>query len=194
MFLTTVKNVANVWMMKKRMKIVRTIICVKIAYSFSTQKAGGNLKVILEDTRNKPEKNKHIRLQLEALGYKVERSKLYCGDYSWTTNQSICVDTKKDMNEIESNLIHDHERFRAECIRAKEAGIKLIILIQDPKIKELNDVFSWYNVRKNWSPKATNGRTLAKIMYSMSREYGVTFHFCKKDEVGKRIVELLGGD
>lgn len=149
--------------------------------------------IIFEDTRNKPEKNRHIREQLEALGYKVERTKIYCGDYTFPTNQSICVDTKKDMNEIESNLIHDHERFKAECIRAKEAGIKLVILIQDSKLKQMSDVFGWYNVRKKWSPKATSGRTLGKIMYSMKEKYGVDFQFSTKQTVGSRIVEILGG-
>lgn len=149
--------------------------------------------IILEDTRNKPEKNEHIRKQLELLGYKVERTKIYCGDYTFPTNQSVCVDTKKDMNEVESNLIHDHERFKAECIRAKEAGIKLIILIQDSKLKQMGDVFSWYNIRKKWSPKAASGKTIGKIMYSMKEKYGVDFQFSTKQEVGKRIVELLGG-
>lgn len=147
--------------------------------------------IILEDTRNKPEKNAHIRQQLEELGYKVVRTKIYCGDYTFPTNQTVCVDTKKDMNEIESNLIHDHERFKSECIRAKEAGIKLIVLIQDPKLKVMGDVFGWYNIRKKWSPKATSGKTLGKIMYSMKEKYGVDFQFATKQEIGKRIVELL---
>ena len=149
------------------------------------------MAIIFEDTRNKPEKNAHIRKQLEALGYKVERTKIYCGDYTFPTNQSVCVDTKKDMNEIESNLIHDHERFKAECVRAKEAGIKLIILIQDPKLKQLGDVFGWYNIRKKWSPKAASGKQLAKMMYTMRDRYGVDFEFTTKTNVGKRIVELL---
>lgn len=147
--------------------------------------------VIFEDTRNKPEKNAHIRKQLEAMGYKVERTKIYCGDYTFPTNQSICVDTKKDMNEIEGNLIHDHERFKAECIRAKEAGIKLVILIQDPKLKVLGDVFTWFNVRTKWSPKAVTGRQLAKMMYTMQDRYGVEFQFTAKSNVGKRIIEIL---
>ena len=149
--------------------------------------------IIFEDTRNKPEKNVHIREQLESMGYKVERTKIYCGDYTFPTNQSICVDTKKDMNEIESNLIHDHQRFKDECIRAKEAGIKLVILIQDKNIKQLSDVFGWYNIRKKWSPKAASGRTLGKIMFSMKEKYGVDFQFTTKENCGKRIVELLGG-
>lgn len=150
-------------------------------------------KVILEDTRQKPEKNEHIRKQLTDFGYDIKRCRLYCGDYSWATNQSICVDTKASMGEIESNLIHDHERFREECIRAKEAGIKLIILIQDSKLKQMGDVFSWYNIRKKWSPKAASGKTIGKIMNSMKEKYGVDFQFSTKQEVGKRIVELLGG-
>lgn len=149
--------------------------------------------IIFEDTRNKPEKNKHIREQLEKMGYKVERTKIYCGDYTFPTNQSICIDTKKDMGEIESNLIHDHERFKAECIRAKEAGIKLIILIQDPKLKQLSDVFGWYNFRKKFSPKAASGRTLGKIMYTMRDRYNVCFEFTTKEKCGERIIELLGG-
>ena len=148
--------------------------------------------VIFEDTRNKPSKNAHIKAQLEELGYKVERTKIYCGDYTLPTNQSVCIDTKANMNEVESNLIHDHERFKAECIRAREAGIKLVILIQDSKLKALSDVFGWYNIRKKWSPKATNGRTLAKIMYTMREKYGGEWEFTTKQECGKRIVELLG--
>ena len=139
--------------------------------------------VLLEDTRNKPDKNRHIREQLEALGHKVERSKIYCGDYTWATNQSVCVDTKKDMGEIESNLIHDHDRFRAECIRAQEAGIKLVILIQDPKIKQLSDVFGWFNIRKKWSPKAASGKQLGKMMYSMRDKYAVDWRFATKDKI-----------
>ena len=150
--------------------------------------------ILLEDTRNKPEKNKHIRQQLEELGYKVNRCRLYCGDYTWSTNQSICVDTKKDMNEIESNLIHDHQRFKDECIRAKEAGIQLIVLVQDQKIKSVSDVFGWYNPRKRFSQKAVSGRQLGKMMISMENKYGVKFQFCKKDEIGKNIIDLLGGD
>lgn len=149
--------------------------------------------LILEDTRNKPEKNAHIRHQLEELGYKVDRTKIYCGDYTWATNQSVCIDTKQNLQELVGNVIQQHDRFRSECIRAKEAGIKLIILIVEPKVSCLADVFGWYNPRLRFSKKATTGRQLGKIMYSMREKYSVEFEFCKKDEVGKRIIELLGG-
>lgn len=150
------------------------------------------MKVIYEDTRNKPDKNAHIRKQLGDLGYKVVRQGLYVGDYTWATNQSICIDTKQDLLEVVNNVIQQHERFRNECIRAQEAGIKLIILIVEPKVKQLSDVFGWWNPRLRYSKKATTGRQLGKILYSMREKYGVQFEFCTKDKIGERIVELLG--
>jgi len=147
--------------------------------------------VIIEDTRNKPEKNIHIKLQLERLGYKVVRSKLYCGDYSWATNQKVCIDTKQDLQEVCGNLTQQHDRFRAECERAKEAGIQLIILVQEPSVKILSDVCGWYNWRKKKNPKALSGKQLYKIMSTMTERYGVSWQFTTKQNCGKRIVELL---
>lgn len=150
--------------------------------------------IIQEDTRQKPDKNKHIREQLESMGYTVRRfGGMAVGDYQILGKGDIVVDTKKDMNEVENNLIHDHERFKKECQLAQEAGIKLFILIQDAKLKQLSDVFGWYNIRKKWSPRAASGQTLGKIMYAMRDRYGVEWRFCKKSDCGKTIVELLGG-
>lgn len=150
--------------------------------------------IIIEDTRNKPEKNKHIRDQLEKLGYKVVRSKLYCGDYSWATDQKICIDTKQDLQEVCGNVTQQHERFRSECERAKEAGMQLVILVQDPSVKILSDVCTWYNWRKKKNPKALNGKQLYKILATMRDRYGVEWVFCTKANVGKKIVELLKGE
>lgn len=37
-----------------------------------------------------------------------------------------------------------------------------------------------------------NGERVAKVMRTMEEKYGVEFHFCRKSESGKRILELLG--
>lgn len=152
------------------------------------------MKVILEDSRQKPEKNKHIRHQLETLGYKVERTKVYCGDYTWATDQRVCIDTKQDLQEVCGNLTSQHDRFRAECERAKECGIQLIILIQEPHIKTLSDVVEWYNWRRKRNPRALSGKQLFKIMSTMCERYGVVWQFCTKQNCGQTIVRLLGGD
>lgn len=147
--------------------------------------------IILEDTRQKPQQNSHIREQLTALGYEVKRCRLFVGDYTFPTDQSVCVDTKQDLQEVVGNVTKQHERFANECKRAKAAGIKLVILVQDPKITELSGVFGWYNPRLRFSKVATTGRTLAKIMYSMRDKYGVQWEFATKDKIGERIIELL---
>ena len=150
--------------------------------------------VIIEDSRQKPDKNAHIRAQLEALGYTVVRNKLYVGDYTWTTDQRICVDTKADLQEVCGNVTQQHERFRAECERAREAGIQLIILVQDPSIKTLDGVCGWFNWRRKKNPKATSGKTLYGIMCEMTERYGVKWEFTTRGNCGKRIVELLMGN
>ena len=147
--------------------------------------------IILEDSRQKSEKNAHIREQLNNLGCTVNRCKLYVGDYVLANNQAISIDTKQDMTEVEGNLTTQHKRFREECERASEAGIKLIILVVDNDIKRLEDVFAWKNPRRFYSKKCVTGRTLAKIMYSMRDKYGVEWEFCTKDKIGERILELL---
>ena len=152
------------------------------------------MRVIFEDTRQKPEKNAHIRLQLERLGYTVKRQGLHCGDYTWATDQRICIDTKQDLQEVCGNLTQQHERFQAECVRAQELGIKLIILVQESSVKSLADVPSWYNWRLKKNPRALNGVKLWKIMKTMSEKYDVVWEFTTKQECGRRIVELLGGE
>lgn len=150
-------------------------------------------RVILEDSRQKPEKNAHIRLQLEKLGYKVDRCKMYVGDYQFADNGKIVIDTKQDLQEVCGNVTQQHERFQAECVRAKEAGIKLVILVQEQNITELYRVPSWYNWRRKKNPKALNGIALWKIMTTMSERYGIEWRFCKKTEVGKTIIDILEG-
>ena len=149
------------------------------------------MKLILEDTRNKPEKNAYIRKQLEKLGYQVERCRLYTGDYTWATDQKICIDTKQDLQEVCGNVTQQHKRFRAECERAKLAGITLVILIKESNIKSLDEVPKWYNWRLKFSPRATTGKQLWKIMSTMSEQYGVVWKFATPANMGKTIVELL---
>lgn len=151
-------------------------------------------QIILCDTRQKKEKNEYIDNQLVNMGFTVNRCKLYVGDYTYADNQQICVDTKQNIQEIVGNVIQQHDRFAAECERAKEAGIKLYVLVKDERISDISQVFTWYNPRLKISPKATTGRTLAKILYSMREKYGVQFCFSNKKNMGETIVRLLNGE
>ena len=166
--------------------------------------------IIIEDTRNQIGKHKNINEQLIALGHRVVRSKLYAGDYAKAVDQSVCIDTKQGLQEVASNLTQQHARFRAECIRAQEAGIKLVILIEEPGIGGVMDVESWVNPRlvrwckiRNAQAKGksknikipklppVNGERLMKAMFTMTDKYGVEWVFCSKDRTGAEIVRLL---
>ena len=166
--------------------------------------------IIQEDTRQKPSKNADIRKQIEALGHTVRRFGMLCGDYQIFGKGDIVIDTKQDMNEVYSNVITDHERFANEARLAREAGIKLIILVTDPIVSSIDDVRLWRNPRRErWfmvkamqrkgkmltvkqskTPPCASDR-LQKAMVTMTLRYGITWLFCKRENVGAEIIRLL---
>lgn len=143
------------------------------------------------DTREKKWELARIQRQLTSLGVKTIVSKLYVGDYQSWDNPRLVIDRKKDLLEICGNVCQQHERFRNELVRAREAGIKIIILCEEESIHRLEDVYFWDNPRLDKSPKATTGKALYKSLLTIRDRYGVRFEFCSKSETGKRIVELL---
>ena len=161
------------------------------------------------DSREHKSEVGRIKKQFDKLGVDYFTSKLYVGDYMSLDNPRLCIDRKKDLQELVSNVTHQHTRFRDELIRAKEHGIKLIILCEHGSdIKTLEDVYFWENPRAKptiWvmrdghpvkvasNPNATTGATLYKSLCTIRDRYDVDFYFCEKSETGKRIVELLGG-
>lgn len=133
-----------------------------------------------------------IQRQLEKLGVKTIVSKLYVGDYQSLDNPRLVIDRKKDLQELCGNVTQQHERFRRELLRAQDAGIRLIILVEHgADILTLEDVYFWDNPRLEQSPHATTGRGLYKSLCTIRDKYEVRFEFCQKRETGKRIMELL---
>ena len=149
---------------------------------------------IIVDTREKPNKNTHVTGYFDSQNIKWYRSKLICGDYQNPENPMTIIDRKKDLQEVAGNVCQQHERFVRELELAKELGYKLIVLVEEPNITSLLEVCGWYNWRKRTNVRAISGKTLYKIMSTMSEKYGVEWQFCKKSECGKRIVEILGGN
>ena len=145
---------------------------------------------IIVDTRE--QKYNHVTDYFDSKGIKWFRSKLICGDYQNPLKPTLIIDRKKDLQEVAGNLTKDHERFRRELELAKELGYTMIVLVEEPTIRELKDVCGWYNWRKRKNPRAISGKTLFKIMSTVQDKYGITWEFCSKDMTGKRIVTLLG--
>ena len=147
------------------------------------------------DSREHKEERERIEKQLDSLGVQHFVSKLYVGDYCNLDNPRHVVDRKKDLGEICGNVCQQHERFRAELIRAQEAGIHITILCEHGNgIKQLEDVYFWDNPRRKVSPKAMQGWRLFEVLSTMSEKYGVDFQFCTKRQTGRRIMEILSND
>lgn len=163
------------------------------------------------DTREHTKEYGRIKKQIERIpGIRIIRSKLYVGDYMSLDNPRLVIDRKKDLQELCGNVTQQHKRFRDELIRAKEHGIKMVVLCEHgDDIQELEDVIFWVNPRSEemeWKmvnghpmkvykyPKATRGDQLYKSLCTIKDRYGVDFRFCNKTETGAEIVRILGGD
>ena len=161
------------------------------------------------DTRERAREWERIKGQFDVLGVQYFRSKMYVGDYQSLDNPRLAIDRKKDLQEMVGNVCRQHERFKAELLRAKEQGIKLVILCEHgADIKSLEDVYFWQNPRKHqirWktvdgkrakdviSAKAVDGNQLYKSLCTIRDRYNVDFVFCQKKETGQKIIDILGG-
>ena len=140
---------------------------------------------------SREQKYDHVINYFDSQNIKWIKSKCVVGDYVNLENPMVVIDRKKDLQEVAGNVCQQHDRFVRECELAKELGYKLIVLVEEPNIKELVDVCGWFNWRKKKNPKAVNGKTLYKIMDTMRNKYGIEWQFTTKQKCGEKIVELL---
>ena len=143
--------------------------------------------IIICDTREKG--NKKILEYFDNVKQDYIVSKLEAGDYMLYKNYNVIIDKKDGLLEVAHNLCNtqEHQRVVREINRAKELGCKrFIFLIQDDKIKSVEDI-------KNWSSAHTKvrGDVLLKIMTTMKSKYGVKFIIVPKKNMGAYIIKLL---
>lgn len=147
------------------------------------------------DSREKPHAIQKILYYFDKNGIEAVRMKLDVGDYMTDPPGRVSVDRKQNLGEVVGNVCQQHERFKKECIRAKESGIQLIFLVEHGgQVKTLEDVREWQNPRLDYSPYAVSGKRLYQIMKTYEAKYGVRWEFCDKRSTGRRIVELLKED
>lgn len=149
--------------------------------------------IVQVDTREHVKEYKRIAKQFDSLGVKHIRSKLYVGDYVNIENPFVVVDRKKGLLEVVQNVCQDHERFRKELLRAKDIGIRVIVLAEFKSHCPscIEDVNRWVNPRLMVSPQAMSGPRLYRVMATMQAKYPVEFRFCLEYETGQKIVEML---
>ena len=148
---------------------------------------------LIEDSRQQKGKHEIKHKDFADMGVNLLTNILPYGDYAYPPR--VSVDTKRNMEEIAQNIgsaASEHQRFKNECIKAKECGAQLIILVENRDgIESVDDVHKWINPELVYRPKAITGARLEKAMKTMSERYGVRFEFCTPEQSAKRIMELL---
>lgn len=149
--------------------------------------------IIQEDTRQKAGKHDVKHTYFSEHGVELVRCKLPFGDYALVP--SISIDTKENMDEIAMNICgSEHKRFINECKAAKAAGCSLVILVENTVgITDISQVHQWVNPRVVYSSKCVQGPRLQKAMETISERYGVRFMFCRPEDAGRIITEILDG-
>ena len=178
----------------------------------STKKSRSS-RTLIEDTRNQVGRHRIKNDWWAAHGVEVVRRKLDFGDYMRADGFSnISIDTKKDVQELAGNCGREHARFARELDRARDAGCRLYVLVEE--LEAYNDrskLAMWVcrtcrmcgefrakrcdpnrdKCRKRRS-KPLNGAVLAKIMARLERDHGALFLFCRRGDSARVICDLLG--
>ncbi len=159
---------------------------------------------IIVDTREKDRAIKKIIAEFDRQGIVYESSSLFVGDYMSLDNARRVVDRKQNLSELYVNMCHEGkkgtsydrcQRFIKEIERAKKMGIGIYFLIEHGDgITCVEDVKKWKNPQLEKNPYAWSGEYLCNRMKLLVKQYdNVRFKFCRKDETGRKIIELLGG-
>lgn len=151
---------------------------------------------LIEDSRQQAGRHgrKHARWAERGVG--LIRCKLAFGDYCLPP--AVSVDTKASIAELAYDIDHDHDRFRRELAGARDAGVRLVVLVENEHgVRSLGDLACWVESpeeygRRRHARRRLHGERLAKACATMAERYGAAFEFCGPDESAGRILEILG--
>ena len=167
-------------------------------------------QILWEDTRQQANKHERKNTWWKNHGVKVIRKTLNFGDYMMD-GSNIVVDTKRNIQEVTMDCGRDHARFAREMERAREAGYRLVILVETGgNYKTVDDLARWTNdtckrcgfrgygcnpphdTCLRYQRRPMSGATLAKLMRTMADHHGCRFELCHPLMAAKRICDLLG--
>lgn len=158
-----------------------------------------NKFVIQVDTREQIGKNNHVLAYFNVKGVKTIRSKMVVGDYCNYYKPNVVCDRKMSVYELVNDVCQQHERFKNELKLAQELGVKLYIVVEQCNWTSINYLKYWkskvwlYGKNKGKPITQMKGETLMKILLTMQERYGCKFIFCKKEDSGRVIYEILKG-
>ena len=152
---------------------------------------------VIIDTREQDTPRAKKRNQ--ALGVPFSRATLnygdYCGNISidgallYPLNNRVsakcCIERKMSLDELAGNFGRGRKRFEREFERAKAAGAKIYLLVENASWEAI--IFHRYKSRMH--PSAFMGSLIAWMI-----RYDITPVFCKADSSGALIKEILYRD
>lgn len=156
---------------------------------FEVSRALRNLTLIV-DTREQDTDRLHRRIRQTGLSF--VRQKLDFGDYSAKTtldngtefdiSSSVSIERKMNLDELCACYCKGRKRFTREFERAKSAGAKVYLLIENANWEKA------YNgsYRSKMSPQA-----LTASLFAWLARYNCQIIFCKEETSGKIIREIL---
>lgn len=137
------------------------------------------------------------------IGYFKQEKGLKIGDFTLVVqlpnrNQinfqdKIIIERKNSLNELCQNLFDKKDsegltRFERELKRAKEQGIKVILLVEveDMHSKILSSKYFRFDKASKVSPKSFNA-----ILRSLQAKYNISIEYCNKKDSARLIHDIL---
>lgn len=146
--------------------------------------------MLIVDTREQD--TDRLRRRIRQTGLSFVRQKLDFGDYSAKTtldngtefdiSSSVSIERKMNLDELCACYCKGRKRFTREFERAKSAGAKVYLLIENANLEKV------YNgsYRSKMSPQA-----LTASLFAWLARYNCQIIFCKEETSGKIIREIL---
>lgn len=156
------------------------------------------MRLIEIDSREKPKAIENIIAYFEHHGINYVTNKMLFGDYMDYNKPTVVIDRKHNINELAQNCTREHDRFRRELERARDAGATLYILVEQNrytshgdkiKVEQISDLIRWssrYTIVK--------GEKVFRVLTGWMREFPLRVVFCDKRHTGEKIVQIIYGD
>ena len=156
------------------------------------------MRYIIIDSREKPKAIGKIIDYFEHNDIKYVTSKMLFGDYMDYNKPEIVVDRKQNIAELAKNCTAEHERFKREIERARDAGATLYILVEQNRYTDRGEQIK---VEKpidliRWSNRHTivKGEKVYRVLVSWMSKYPLKVVFCDKQHTGYQITKIIYGD
>lgn len=141
--------------------------------------------VILVDTREQD--TPRLRARLRQMGVPYERCKLNFGDYSVKCDalslaDTVVIERKMSIDELCNCYCKDRARFEREFGRAKNAGAKIYLLIEDA---------TWEAVYGGKYRSKMKPESLVASILAWLARYNCQIFYCKSETSGLLIRDTL---